>query len=139
MSMWTGAGALAMTDSDQFMSNQDSPLTDNPLLDLSGLPRFREIEPSLVEPALDVVLHQHRLQVQALESQADDAGWESFAEPLQDMEEQLERVWSPVSHLNAVRDSQELRASQLMLVCPKSAPFRVRSGRTGLFIAVTTV
>jgi len=40
--MWTG-GAPAMTDSDQFMSNQDSPFTDNPLLDLSGLPRFRQI------------------------------------------------------------------------------------------------
>ena len=125
--MWTG-GAPAMTDSDQFMSNQDSPLTDNPLLDLSGLPRFRQIEPSLVEPALDAVLHQHRLQIQALESQADDAGWESFAEPLQGMEEQLERVWSPVSHLNAVRDSQELRTA-VDACLPKISAFQSEVGQ----------
>ena len=81
----------------------------NPLLDLSGLPRFEEIEAHHVEPALDEVLATNREQISALESHADIAEWTSFARPLEDLDERLQRVWSPVSHLNAVVDSDALR------------------------------
>ncbi len=81
----------------------------NPLLDLSGLPRFEEIEAHHVEPALDEVLATNREQISALESHADIADWTSFARPLEDLDERLQRVWSPVSHLNAVVDSDALR------------------------------
>lgn len=81
----------------------------NPLLDLSGLPRFEEIEAHHVEPALDEVLATNREQISALESHAGSADWTSFARPLEDLDERLKRVWSPVSHLNAVVDSDALR------------------------------
>ena len=85
----------------------------NPLLDLSGLPRFEEIEAHHVEPALDEVLATNREQISALESHADIADWTSFARPLEDLDERLQRVWSPVSHLNAVVDSDAL----ILLIC----------------------
>ena len=81
----------------------------NPLLDLSGLPRFEEIEAHHVEAALDEVLATNREQISALESHADSADWTSFARPLEDLDERLQRVWSPVSHLNAVVDSDASR------------------------------
>ena len=68
----------------------------NPLLDLSGLPRFEEIEAHHVEPALDEVLATNREQISALESPADIADWPSFARPLEDLDERLQRVWSTV-------------------------------------------
>ena len=93
------------------MSSKDPIFSDNPLLDLGGLPRFCDIEAAVVEPALDAVLLRNRAQIQVLESGAKEACWDSFAQPLQEMEEELERVWAPVSHLNAVRDSKALRAA----------------------------
>ena len=69
---------------------------DNPLLDLSGLPRFAEIEADQVESALDAALAQSRAKIEAVESQCPTASWASVASELQDIEEYLERVWAPV-------------------------------------------
>jgi oligopeptidase A len=82
---------------------------DNPLLDTSGLPRFSAIRAEHVLPALD---HQLAANRRALESliRADNAYiWDNFAQPLEDMKEKLARLWSPVSHLNAVMNTEELR------------------------------
>src|SRR6185295_1525933 len=82
---------------------------NNPLLDFSGLPRFREIRPEHVGPALDTVLADNRRQREALLG-APRYTWESFAQPIEDMNERLSRLWSPVSHLNAVVNNDALRA-----------------------------
>ncbi|MEJ2106144.1 MAG: M3 family metallopeptidase [Acidiferrobacteraceae bacterium] len=82
---------------------------ENPLLDLSGPPRFSAIRPEHVTPALDAVL----AEAGALRERLLDAGppwtWDRFVQPLEDMNERVHRVWSPVSHLNSVCNSEELR------------------------------
>ena len=82
---------------------------ENPLLDLTGLPRFAEIEPHHVEPALDALLAENRAQIKKLATQSDRADWKDFAVPLVLIEERLDRLWATVSHLNAVCDSEDLR------------------------------
>jgi oligopeptidase A len=82
----------------------------NPLLDLSGLPRFGAIRAEHVTPALDHVLDANRRELERLMTRG-DFSWEGFAQPLEDMRERLARVWSPVSHLHAVMDSEPLRAA----------------------------
>jgi oligopeptidase A len=82
---------------------------ENPLLDFTGLPRFSEIEPHHVEPALDALLAENRAQIKALESVSNQANWNDFAVPLGHLEERLDRLWATVSHLNAVCDSGGLR------------------------------
>ncbi len=82
---------------------------NNPLLQLQGLPQFRAIRAQHVEPAIDEVLADNRVRLGHLEKMSDCANWEDFAQPLEDLGERLARVWSPVSHLNAVKDSPELR------------------------------
>ncbi|HKQ31196.1 MAG TPA: oligopeptidase A [Burkholderiales bacterium] len=82
--------------------------SDNPLLDFSGMPRFRDIRPEHVTPALDRLLAQSRRQRDVLLTQADFT-WDNFAQPLEDMNERLSRLWSPVSHLNAVMNNEALR------------------------------
>ena len=84
---------------------------ENPLLDFSGLPRFAEIEPHHVEPALDELLAGNRARIIQLESRVSEANWHNFAVPLANLEEKLARLWATVSHLNAVRDSDELRCA----------------------------
>ena len=82
---------------------------ENPLLDLTGLPRFAEIEPHHVEPALDALLAENRAQIKKLATQSDRADWKDFVVPLVLIEERLDRLWATVSHLNAVCDSEDLR------------------------------
>jgi len=87
--------------------NSDS----NPLLHNPGLPRFNAIRPEHVAPALDEVLSRNRQQLMELEQAVTEASWENFVEPMEDLEESVARTWSPVGHLNSVKDSPELRAA----------------------------
>ena len=81
----------------------------NPLLDFSGFPRFGDIRPEHVAPALDTLLAENRAVVETLVSSDAAPTWDAFIEPLQDATEHLGRAWGQVSHLNSVMNSPELR------------------------------
>jgi oligopeptidase A len=81
----------------------------NPLIDFSGLPRFSEIRVEHVAAALDQLLVENRAQREGLLQQSNDRTWDNFVQPLEDMNERLARMWSPVSHLNAVNNTPALR------------------------------
>ncbi|HJU70523.1 MAG TPA: M3 family metallopeptidase [Paucimonas sp.] len=82
----------------------------NPLLDFSGLPRFDSVRPEHVTPAIETLLAENRAVVARLETLS-QVTWADFVEPLEDSTEQLGRAWGIVSHLNAVIDTPELRAT----------------------------
>ena len=81
----------------------------NPLLDFSGLPRFAEIKPEQVTPAIDQLLANNRAMVASVSADASTPTWKTFVLPLEDSNEHLSRAWSQVSHMNAVVNSPELR------------------------------
>jgi oligopeptidase A len=81
----------------------------NPLLDFSGLPRFAEIKPEHVTPALDQLLQENRDLLERVATAAAEPTWDSFVAPLDDANERLSRAWSQVAHLNAVMNSPPLR------------------------------
>ena len=81
----------------------------NPLLDTSGLPRFAAIQAEHVAPALGTVLRENREKLEELVSHDQAPTWDNLIRPLELMEERLDRVWSPVSHLNSVVNSPDLR------------------------------
>ena len=81
----------------------------NPLLDFSGLPRFAEVKPEHVTPAIEALLATNRALVEKLSADASAVTWDAFVAPLEDANEHLSRAWSQVSHLNAVVNSPELR------------------------------
>jgi oligopeptidase A len=81
----------------------------NPLLQMDGLPPFSRIRPEHVEPAIDQVLTENRARIRELLEQTGTHTWESLIEPLEDIGERLNRVWSPISHMNAVVNTPELR------------------------------
>ena len=83
------------------------PQENNPLLDFPGLPRFAEIKPEHVSPAVDQLLADGRATIASV-VQAKPT-WEEFVEPLEDANERLGRAWGQVSHLHAVMDSPALR------------------------------
>jgi oligopeptidase A len=81
----------------------------NPLLDTSALPRFGEISPSDVLPAIEQLISEHRKQLDALLEKNLEPDFESLVVPIELMEHELGRVWSPVTHLQSVLGSQEWR------------------------------
>ncbi len=100
----------------------------NPLLNFEGLPLFNEIEPKHVEPALDYMLEHNRNQIDKLTSSKVQPTWENFIEPLEELSDRLDRMWAPVSHLNGVRDSTQLRKSYEACL-PKLTEYASRMGQ----------
>jgi oligopeptidase A len=85
---------------------------DNPLLHTKSLPLFSRVRPEHITPAMQHILEQNRDSLHALlQKIGSNPTWESLVEPLEEMENNLSRVWSPVRHLHAVKDSEELRKS----------------------------
>ena len=83
--------------------------TNNPLLDFFGLPRFADICPEHVTPAVDFLLAENRKTVARLLADETANSWESFVQPFENANEQLTRAWGQVSHLNAVMNTAALR------------------------------
>ena len=65
---------------------------ENPLLDFSGLPRFDEIRPEHITPALTQLLERCRKVVAELEKPVVEVTWDGFVTPLDDCTEQLSRA-----------------------------------------------
>lgn len=83
----------------------------NPLLIFTGLPRFNEIKPEHVSPAIEGLIAEGRALVEQLATSSEAPTWESFAKPLEDHSEKLNRAWGQVGHMNAVVNTPELRAA----------------------------
>ena len=81
----------------------------NPLLYLAGLPKFNEVKPEHVSPAIDSLLAEGRTLIEALATSTEAPTWENFALKLEDHSEKISRAWSQVGHMNAVVNSPELR------------------------------
>ncbi|MGB5651580.1 MAG: M3 family metallopeptidase, partial [Sedimenticolaceae bacterium] len=83
----------------------------NPLLEQTGLPAFSHIRPQHVEPAIDQLLAENRRRIAELLDSVKKPTWQNLVEPIEEWEDRLGRVWSPVSHMNSVMNSDELRAA----------------------------
>ncbi len=81
----------------------------NPLLDFSGLPRFGEIQPEHVTPAVDQLFAENREVVERIATAAEPPTWTAFVASIDDANERLSRAWGQVGHLNAVMNSPPLR------------------------------
>ena len=84
-------------------------MSENPLLNLEGLPPFSKIRPEHVEPAIDTLIAECRATVERLLDANETFTWDSLIQPIEDVEDRLSRAWSPVSHMNSVVNSEPLR------------------------------
>ena len=81
----------------------------NPLLNTSSLPRFDEIQPEHVLPAIQKVIADNRAQLDELLGSNDKPDIDALVAPIEHMDHELGRVWSPVSHLQSVLGSTDWR------------------------------
>ncbi|KDD79793.1 oligopeptidase A [Glaesserella parasuis] len=80
----------------------------NPLLNNTSLPKFSQIQPEHVVPAIEQLIQQCRDTIEQV-SQINTPTWENFYLPQAITGDKLSRAWSPVGHLNSVKNSSELR------------------------------
>src|SRR3989338_1812078 len=75
----------------------------------NSLPQFAAIKPATIEANVRSLLEHHRQQLQALLSQPQPYTWDNLMQPLEIMDDKLNQYWSPIAHLHAVMESDELR------------------------------
>ena len=72
------------------------------------LPSFRAVDPAAVEPMIRELLEDNRRRLSELLASGAQ-GWDGLVAPIEQMHHRLSRIWSPVSHLNAVMNGDALR------------------------------
>jgi len=101
---------------------------NNPLLENSLLPLFSQIKPEHIEPAIDSLLAEARALVEERLQTRKNYSWDKLLAPLETIENKLHKAWSPVEHLNAVQNSEELR--EVYNAClPKLSDFATEMGQ----------
>ncbi len=103
-------------------------MADNPLLEEFTLPPFSRIKPEHVVPAIETLLEQNRAEVHRLLETVDKPGWSNFVEPIERLDDRLNRAWSPVSHMNSVVNSDELREAYNACL-PKLSAYATEMGQ----------
>ncbi len=107
----------------------------NPLLELRGLPPFSKIRPEHVESAIDELLARSRARVREVLEQNTRYNWDNLVDPMEEMDDRISRAWSPVSHMNSVVNSEELRAAYTACL-PKLSEYSTEMGQhEGLYRA----
>ena len=84
----------------------------NPLTQPQVLPPFSAIKPEHVQPAIEGLLNQNRERVNTLLEtlkHQDIVSWDELVTPMEAWDDELSQAWSPVSHMNSVVNSDELR------------------------------
>ncbi|NOH84856.1 oligopeptidase A [Vibrio sp. 03-59-1] len=81
----------------------------NPLLTFTDLPPFSQIQPEHIKPAVEAVIAECRAKIDDVLENNTTPTWDNVIAPIEDVDDKLSQVWSPVSHMNSVVNSDELR------------------------------
>jgi len=82
--------------------------TENTLTKPQALPVFSEVDPSLIVDAISSHLDDNLEAIRTL-STLENPTWGTLVAKLEELDDVLGKAWSPVSHLNSVMNSDDLR------------------------------
>lgn len=83
----------------------------NPLLTRHLLPPHSQIKAEHIEPAIDNLLANNRKKVEELVNMSSERSWENLIQPLEEIDDIQNQAWSPVSHMNAVVNTDAIRTA----------------------------
>ncbi|EPA0532688.1 oligopeptidase A [Vibrio alginolyticus] len=81
----------------------------NPLLTFTDLPPFSQIKPEHIKPAVEQAIADCRAKIDEVLQDNAHPTWDSVIAPIEEADDRLSRIWSPVGHMNSVVNSEELR------------------------------
>lgn len=74
-----------------------------------GLPLFSDINVDHIIPLITETIKQNKALVEQLLTETAVFGWDNFVNVLDEADDHLSKLWSPVSHMNAVVSNDALR------------------------------
>lgn len=74
-----------------------------------SLPSFNDVDIPSLPQRLEALLNDNRARVGQLTALPPPFDWDNLMAPLEELDDRLGKFWSPVSHLNGVMNSDELR------------------------------
>ncbi|MGB0893018.1 MAG: oligopeptidase A [Parashewanella sp.] len=83
----------------------------NPLLIKTELPNFSDIKAEHIQPAVEKAIKQSRETIEQVLKNSTPHTWETLIAPLEQADDELSQIWSPVSHMNSVVSNDEWRAA----------------------------
>ena len=76
----------------------------------TDLPRHLEINPSEIEATISRLIASNTKEIESiLEAVGEEPTWNNLVAPLEELDDRISKVWSPIAHLNAVASTPELR------------------------------
>ncbi|MCL2875429.1 MAG: M3 family metallopeptidase [Betaproteobacteria bacterium] len=100
----------------------------NPLLDFSDLPRFDDIRPEHVAPAIRFLLTEYGALIDRLTADTTPPTWDGFIVPMFEVGERLGCAWGIVGHLHSVLDIPPWREAYNAML-PEIAGFYAELGQ----------
>ena len=85
----------------------------NPLLPKTvknlDLPAFSKIKPEHIKPAVEQAISDCKAIIEKVLTEQNNFTWANLVTPIEEVDDVLSKLWSPVSHMNSVVSSDELR------------------------------
>tara|TARA_R110001583_G_scaffold12410_9_gene55181 strand:+ start:818 stop:3037 length:2220 start_codon:yes stop_codon:yes gene_type:complete len=91
-----------------FMPTMTNPLLPQTVKTLA-LPAFSKIKPEHIKHAVEQAIANCKGIIEKVLSTNDCFTWENLVTPIDEVDDVLSKLWSPVSHMNSVVSSDELR------------------------------
>lgn len=96
--------------------------------DATSLPVFSAVKVETIESELDKILAHNQQAIEACVTNNTQPTWESLVLPLDQLHDDLNNFWSPISHLNSVKNSPEIREA-FNACLPKLTQFYTELGQ----------
>ncbi len=96
--------------------------------DATSLPVFSAVKVETIESELDKILAHNQQAIETCVTNNTQPTWESLVLPLDQLHDDLNNFWSPISHLNSVKNSPEIREAYNACL-PKLTQFYTELGQ----------
>ncbi|QOL26429.1 oligopeptidase A [Thalassotalea sp. LPB0316] len=73
------------------------------------LPRFSQITPANIKADVEAAIAHCKNTIESALATDNHYTWQNLVMPIDDADDKLSRLWSPIGHLNSVKSSDELR------------------------------
>lgn len=86
-------------------------IKDTSLTKTDGLPFFSGLKINEIEPTVKQTIADNKALIEQKLADLETYTWDNFVAVLDEADDHLSKLWSPVSHMNAVVSNDELRAA----------------------------
>ena len=76
---------------------------------INNLPEFSKVDPSSIQKSIEQLIKKNKQLSKSLLDSGSDYTWDNLIHPLSIADNELQKLWSPVSHMNSVVNTPELR------------------------------